>query len=97
MASQEEPTEKVYEEPSPYKEVNVYPNIKVQKTICKALIKIMEIELFEGITIMVRLVDENGIIVESRILRMDKSNGYDQWANDDSYVLNWVKNQLNKL
>ena len=96
MASQEE-NEKVYQEPNPYKEVNVYPNIKVQKTICKAQIKIMEIELFESITIMVRLVDENGIIVESRILRMDKSNGYDQWANDDTYVLKWVSNQLRTI
>jgi hypothetical protein len=87
----------VYQEPNPYKEVNVYPNIKVQKTICKAQIKIMEIELFESITIMVRLVDENGIIVESRILRMDKSNGYDQWANDDTYVLKWVSNQLRTI
>jgi uncharacterized protein YkvS len=96
MDSQEE-NEKVYQEPNPYQEVNVYPNIKVYKTICKAQIKILEIKLFEGITIMVRLLDENDVIVESRILIMDKSNGYDQWANDDSYVLKWVSNQLNKL
>jgi hypothetical protein len=96
MSSQEE-NEKVYEEPNPYHEVNVYPNIKVYKTICKALIKILEIKLFEQITVMVRLLDENGIIVESRVLTMDKTNGYDQWANDDNYVLKWVSNQLNKL
>jgi hypothetical protein len=96
MSSQEE-NEKVYEEPNPYQEINVYPNIKVQKTICKAQIKILEIKLFEQITVMVRLVDENGIIVESRILIMDKTNGYDQWSNDDNYVLKWVSNQLNKL
>jgi hypothetical protein len=93
----EEPTEKVYEEPNPYQEVNVYPNIKVYKTICKAQIKIIEIKLFEHINIMVRLVDENGVIVESRVLKMDKSNGYDQWANDDSYVLKWVSTQLSTL
>jgi hypothetical protein len=96
MSSQEE-NEKVYEEPNPYHEVNVYPNIKVYKTICKAQIKILEIKLFEQITVMVRLLDENGIIVESRVLTMDKSNGYDQWANDDNYVLKWVSTQLSTL
>jgi uncharacterized protein YkvS len=96
MSSQEE-NEIVYQEPNPYKEINVYPTIKVQKTICKALIKIMEIELFEGITIMVRLLDQNNLIVESRILKMDKSNGYNDYGTDDTYVLNWVKNQLSTL
>jgi hypothetical protein len=90
----QEETEKVYEEPNPYKEVNVYPNIKVTKTISKAHVKIIEINLFESITIMVRLLDQSNVIVESRILVMDKTNGYDQWANDDTYVLNWVSNQL---
>jgi len=93
----QEETEKVYEEPNPYKEVNVYPNIKVYKTICKAHVKIIEIKLFESITIMVRLLDQSNVIVESRILVMDKTNGYDQWANDDTYVLNWVSTKLSTL
>jgi hypothetical protein len=93
----QEETEKVYQEPNPYQELIVSPNIKVYKTICKAHVKIIEIKLFESITIMVRLLDQSNVIVESRILVMDKTNGYDQWANDDTYVLNWVSNQLSTL
>jgi hypothetical protein len=89
--------EQVYQEPNPYQEVNVYPNIKVYKTICKAQIKILEIKLFEHITIMVRLLDENDVIAETRILVMDKTNGYNNWGSDDQYVLKWVKEQLSTL
>ena len=77
-----------------FQEINVYPNIKVSKTIVKAQIQIIDIKLFENVRIMVRLLDENDIAVDSRILTMDKSNGYDNWQNDDNYVLKWVKEQL---
>ena len=79
-----------------FQEINVYPNIKVSKTIVKAQIQIIDIKLFENVRIMVRLLDENDIAVDSRILTMDKSNGYDNWQNDDNYVLKWVKEQLSQ-
>lgn len=78
-----------------FQEINVYPNIKVSKTIVKAQIQIIDIKLFENVRLMVRLLDENDIAVENRILTMDKSNGYDEWKNDDNFVLKWVKEQLN--
>lgn len=77
-----------------FKEVNVYPNITVSKTIVKAKILIIEMKLFESVRFMVQLLDENDTIVDNRVLLMDKSNGYDEWLNDDTYVLNWVKKQL---
>jgi hypothetical protein len=92
-----DPEEPVYQEENVYQDVIVYPNIKIYKTICKAQIKIIEIKLFQSITIMVRLLDENNVIVESRILVMDKTNGYTNWSTDDQYVLKWVKEQLSTL
>lgn len=75
-------------------EINVYPNIKVSKTICKAQITVLDFQLFKSISFMVRLMDENGVVIEARQLVMDKTNGYNEYGSDDNYVLNWVKGQL---
>jgi hypothetical protein len=76
-----------------FKEVNIYPNITVSKKIVKAQIHVIEMKLFEYVRFMVRLLDENDQGVDSRILLME-NEAYKNWSNDDSYVLNWVKNQL---
>lgn len=93
----EEVSETVYQEENVYQEVIVYPNIKIFKTICRAQLKIIDIKLFQSVTVMVRLLDTNNVIVETRILVMDKTNGYDKWGQDDQFVLKWVKEQLSTL
>jgi hypothetical protein len=77
-----------------FQDIDVDPHITVCKTIVKAQIQVLDMKLFESIRVMVRLLDENDQVVDCRILLLDKSNGYDEWLNDDTYVLNWVKKQL---
>jgi len=75
-------------------EVNVYPNIKRTVNIVKMNIRVMDMTLFENIILSVTFLNEDNIPVETKVLKMDKSNGYDEWMNDDGYVVEWVKQQL---
>jgi hypothetical protein len=47
--------------------------------------------LFESVSVMVYLKDENGSVVDTKYLIIDKTNGYDEWTNDDKTLINIIK------
>jgi len=75
-------------------EINVYPNIKRTVNIVKMNIRVMDMVLFESVTMCVTFINEENIPIENKVLVLNKSNGYDEWLNDDNYVVEWVKKQL---
>jgi len=75
-------------------EFNVYPNMKKSVTLVKAEIKILQMTLFESVSVMVYLKDENGSVVDTKYLIIDKTNGYDEWTNDDKTLINIIKKLL---
>lgn len=77
-----------------FQEVNVYPNLKKVINIVKLQIRVMDMVLFESITLIVTFFSEDNVPLETKIMKMDKTNGYDDWKNDDNYVTEWVKQQL---
>jgi len=72
-------------------EFNIYPNLKKSITLVKAEIKILQMTLFESVSVMVYLKDENGSVVDTKYLIIDKTNGYDEWTNDDKTLINIIK------
>lgn len=72
-------------------EFNVYPNLKKSITLVKAEIKILQMTLFESVSVMVYFKDENGSVVDTKYLIIDKTNGYDEWTNDDKTLINIIK------
>jgi hypothetical protein len=75
-------------------EFNVYPNMKKTTTLVKAEVKILQMTLFESVSVMVYLKDENGSVVDTKYLIIDKKNGYDEWTNDDKTLINIIKKLL---
>jgi hypothetical protein len=73
--------------------INVFPNIKKSVTVCKAIITVQSIVLFESITLSVSLIDTNDTTVEVRVYTIS-GNDYAGWGVDDSYIVNWVKAKL---
>lgn len=56
-------------------------------------INILKIELFVGITLSVNLLSNNKII-DSKIMNIS-GDEYNNWANDDNYIINLVLTKLN--
>ena len=56
-------------------------------------INILKIELFVGITLSVNLLSNNRII-DSKIMNIT-GDEYNNWANDDTYIINLVLSKLN--
>ena len=74
--------------------INVYPNLKKTVTICKADIIVIEMKLFEFIKLSIIMYDSEFNIVDTRLLVLDKSNGYEQWGFSDDFIVSWVKSQI---
>lgn len=73
--------------------INVFPNIKKTQTICRAVITVQSIVLFESITLSVALIDTNDTTIEVRVMTITGED-YKAWGNDDSYIVSWVKAHL---
>ena len=72
---------------------NVYPNIKQAITICKALVSVQSYEMFKSATLCVSLLDTNDSVVSVKLYTLD-GEAFAAWGNDDAYVVNWVKKQI---
>ena len=77
---------------SPIK-INVFPNIKRTKTICRAVITVLSMVLFESITLSVSLIDVTDTTLEVKVYTITGEE-YESWGNDDQYIVNWVKSKL---
>ena len=59
-------------------------------------IQIINLRLFEGVSVMVSLYDENNNIIENKMIDI-VGNDYLNWSNDDSYLIDIVLNKLNLM
>ena len=78
----------------PYK---LYPNIKLAQPVIVGFdYRITELKLFESLSLTVYLYDMRGQTIEIRHLKME-GDEYKAWSNDDTYVISWIKSQLNAV
>ena len=73
---------------------NVFPNINITKKIVKAILRVTEYVPFIKASITVMLFDEYDKIIDTRLYVIDTTNGFNEWTNDDKYLVNWVKTKL---
>jgi hypothetical protein len=72
---------------------NFYPNLKKEITINQFKVKVVELELFKYVRIVVALLDTDGNFVEQKFFNLVDED-YTQWSSDDTYVINFVKRKL---
>ena len=59
-------------------------------------INILELKLFEYVKLIVQLFDNDRNHIDNRIYTIDTINGYNEWNNDDTFIIEWVKKRLNE-
>lgn len=50
---------------------------------------------FKGCKISVQLTVDH-IPFETNIYELNKNNGFDQWGNDDQFIIDWIKTNIFK-
>ena len=75
---------------------NIYPNLKKTSTIVRGELQVAKYEPFQYAIISVVMFDVDEHAVGSRFFTLDKTNGFDEWKNDDTYLMNWIKIQIQK-
>ena len=73
---------------------NIYPNINFSKRIVAGRLSVFDYIPFESAKISVLLKDEDGMFIENRVYTLDASNGFNEWGNNDNFLIAWVKNKL---
>jgi hypothetical protein len=73
--------------------ITIYPNIKKIVNISSMKIEIMDMTLFQSVTLRVIFFSDENIPVDVKVFVLDQSNGYSEWA-DDKFIVTWVKKQL---
>ena len=74
-------------------EFPLYPPIKKTINICKFTFSMSELKLFESVRVIVYLIDDRDIIVESRHYDIS-GDEYKAWSKDDQYIINLIKVKL---
>lgn len=74
-------------------EYPVYPNINRTIKICKFNYKVLDIKLFESIRIIVYLMNENSVLVDTLQLLITGTE-YLAWSQDDTYIVNLIKMKI---
>lgn len=74
--------------------ITIYPPIKKSISMNQITVRVFELKLFEYVKICVVLYDYNGNAVDNRVYTIDTTNGYNDWNNDDKFIIEWVKKQL---
>lgn len=69
--------------------------LQIVKTQVIAKYKIQQImvNLFSGCSIAISLFDSDDKMVEDIMLEMSQTD-YEQWNNDDNYIVTWINTQL---
>lgn len=73
----------------------IQPVVKTTvKTVEKFSITLSNFKLFTSVDIMVCCYDIDDNFISMTNLTLDGSNGYNDWLNDDAFLIDWVKQQL---
>lgn len=70
-----------------------YPAIKQTINLNQFRVSIVELKLFESVTVCAHLLDQDGKLMDNRIYILEGSD-YNNWSNDDKYVVNYIKQKL---
>ena len=65
-------------------------------TIKYIKIEVFQMILFDSCSFNIFLYDENKNIIEMKFIKLEDEN-YKLWANDDEFILNFIKKELNIL
>lgn len=79
---------------SDYKEINVFPNLSKVEKIVKAQISVIEMQLYKSVTVRVVLLNEDDKIIDIKQFVIDETNGYNDWGNNDDFIVDWVQKEL---
>jgi hypothetical protein len=74
--------------------IAIDPPVKKNLMMNQITVSVLELKLFEYVKVVVQLYDCNGIPRDNRIYTIDPTNGYNDWNNDDAFIINWVKDRL---
>lgn len=76
----------------------IYPNLKKTINIVKfGNVQVLEYKLFTHAYITVDLFDEKDVFIETKAFSLDVSNGFLQWNADDKFIINFIKNELQRM
>ena len=64
------------------------------KTIEKFSITLSNFILYTSVDILVCCYDIDNNFISTTNLTLNASNGYENWLNDDSFLITWVKQQM---
>lgn len=70
-----------------------YPPIKQTININQFRVNIVELKLFESVTVCALLLNPDGQHVDNKIYKLE-GDDYTNWSNDDKYIVNYVKLKL---
>lgn len=75
---------------------DVIPTEYIQpiKIIYKIEIQILNLNLFQSVSIVVSLYDENDFIIDNKIINIT-GNDYLSWGNNDEWLIEYVFTYLN--
>lgn len=76
--------------------ITIYPPVKKTITMNQISVSVFELKLFEYVKICVVLYDFDGHPIENRIFTIDTTNGYNEWNNDDKFIVDWAKKRLHE-
>ena len=71
----------------------LYPPIKKETLVTQFTVEVENVKLFKSASISAILYDENGTQVDFRRFTLD-GDDYVSWAEDDKYIVNYVKMKL---
>ena len=74
----------------------IYPNLKRIINIVKFKYTILEIQLFTSVRIAVYLYNEHDSLIEATQFLIEGQE-YNNWANDDKYIVNLIKQKIQLL
>jgi hypothetical protein len=75
-------------------QVNPSPYVKPTVNIGNLRISVMNIVLFNSVSVQAVLFDADNNYIDTKIIVI-KDADYLNWGNDDSYIVNYVLNELN--
>jgi hypothetical protein len=77
-------------------EFPLYPNIRITKVGVKCRFNIFDYIPFTSAKICVVVLDDQDVGIQSRFFTIDTTNGFNEWGNDDSFLIKWLKEQMQK-
>ena len=75
-------------------QVNPSPYVKPTVNISNLRINVMNVVLFNSVSVQAVLLDANNNYIDTKIIVI-KDADYLNWGNDDNYIVNYVLNELN--